>query len=187
MAWDIFACQAQVSGCLNLLPVHRLKRQRNTRIYTILQVRNIVENITQYQHKLQKQVTRTDEYRLRLLDYQQHPSGFLDLGRANRRSSIKGKIYLRRDHESQEGQQMYFSSISFTSALDGCWWSTPSTDNYTPRNETQYLSYRKLGRPQGRSAQVRKSRPYRNSIPGPSNPYKVAPPTELSRPTHSQA
>jgi hypothetical protein len=78
---------------------------------------------------------------------------------ANRRSRVKGKIYPRRDNESPEGEQKYISSLSLTSALDGCWWSNPHTDKFTTRNENLYPLYRRLVRPQGRSARVRKSRP----------------------------
>jgi hypothetical protein len=45
-----------------------------------------------------------------------------------------------------------------------------------------YPLYRRLGGPQGRSRRVRKiSTPHRDSIPGPSTPYRVAIRTELSR------
>ena len=50
------------------------------------------------------------------------------------------------------------------------------------RKENRYPFYMRKGGPQGRSGRTRKSRPHRDSIPGPSSPYRVAIPTELSRP-----
>jgi hypothetical protein len=75
---------------------------------------SIVENITHCQHKWKKHVTWTDKYCLPLLDFQWQPSGLLNLGRANRRwhemrSRVKVKIWPRRDHEGQEGEQRYIS------------------------------------------------------------------------------
>ena len=41
---------------------------------------------------------------------------------------------------------------------------------YLPPGKTRYPLYRRLGGPQGRSGQVRKTRPHRDSIPGPVQP-----------------
>ena len=46
---------------------------------------------------------------------------------------------------------MYSSTLPSTSALDGGEWSTPRPGRFTPRGKTRYTSYRRLGRPQGRS------------------------------------
>jgi len=51
-----------------------------------------------------------------------------------------------------------------------------------PPGKTRYALYRRLGGPQGRSCWWEKSRSHRDSISGPSSPYRVAIPTELSMP-----
>ena len=51
----------------------------------------------------------------------------------------------------------------------------------TPR-KTRYLLYTRLGGPQGRSGQVRKISPHRDSILGPSSPLVFAIPTTLPGP-----
>ena len=51
--------------------------------------------------------------------------------------------------------------------------------------KTRYPSYRKLGGPQARSGGAQKMSPHRDSNAGPSSPYRVAIPTELSRPSNS--
>ena len=63
------------------------------------------------------------------------------------------------------------------------WWSTPRLGRFTPGKETRYLSYRRLGGPEGRSGRVQKISPPPVFDSGPSNPYQVAIPTELFRPT----
>ena len=49
---------------------------------------------------------------------------------------------------------MYRSTLSLTSALDVCGWSTPFPGHFTPGKGTQYPLYRRLGGPQGQSGQV---------------------------------
>jgi hypothetical protein len=44
----------------------------------------------------------------------------------------KGKVYPRAGHESPEGEEMYSSTLSLTSALDGGGWSTPRPGRFTP-------------------------------------------------------
>ena len=52
-----------------------------------------------------------------------------------------------------------------------------------PPGKARYPLYRRLDRPESRSERVRKtSPPHRDSIPGPSSPWRVAIPTTLSRP-----
>jgi hypothetical protein len=54
-----------------------------------------------------------------------------------------------------------------------------------PLGETRYPLYRVLGGPQNRSERVRKRfAPQWDSIPVPTNPWRVTIPTELSRPTY---
>ena len=59
---------------------------------------------------------------------------------------------------------------------------TPRPGRFTLEEEIPYPLYRRLGGPQGWSGRVRKIlSPNRDSIPGPSSPYRVAVPTALSR------
>ena len=50
-----------------------------------------------------------------------------------------------------------------------CGWLTPRPDRFTPGKEIPFPFYRRLVRPQGRSGRVRKIRPHRDLIPGPSS------------------
>jgi hypothetical protein len=50
-------------------------------------------------------------------------------------TSIKGKVCPRTDHESPEGEQRYIFTLSLTSALDGCGWSTTHPGRSTPGEE----------------------------------------------------
>jgi len=54
--------------------------------------------------------------------------------------------------------------------LDGGWWSKPRPGRFTPRKETRYTSYRKLGGPRAGLDRRRKSCPHRDSIPRSSSP-----------------
>ena len=45
---------------------------------------------------------------------------------------VKGKVCPRTGHESPEGEQRNISTLSLTSALDGCGWSTPGPGRFTP-------------------------------------------------------
>ena len=68
----------------------------------------------------------------------------------------KGKIHPRTGHEGPKREQMYSSTLSLTSALDRGGWSPPRPGRFTPRKETRYALYRRLGGPQGRSGRKRK-------------------------------
>ena len=57
---------------------------------------------------------------------------------------------------------------------------------FLPPGKNRYPFSRRLGGPQGRSGQVRKSRSHRDSIPGSSSRLKVAIPTTLPGPTTLQ-
>jgi hypothetical protein len=43
----------------------------------------------------------------------------------------KGKVHPKTGHEDPEGEK-YSSTLSLTSALDGCVWSTPRPGRFTP-------------------------------------------------------
>jgi len=57
-----------------------------------------------------------------------------------------------------------------TTALEGGEGSVSRHGCSLPLGKNRYPLYRRVGGPQGRSGQVRKSRPHRDSIPGPSSP-----------------
>ena len=44
----------------------------------------------------------------------------------------KGKVHPRTGHEGPEGEQIYSSTLSLTSALQGCGWLTPRPGRFTP-------------------------------------------------------
>jgi hypothetical protein len=56
--------------------------------------------------------------------------------------------------KAQDRKYSYSSTLSLTSALTGGGWSTSRPDRFTPRNETLYPLYRRLGGPQERSGRV---------------------------------
>ena len=47
-------------------------------------------------------------------------------------SKGKGKVCPRTDHEVPDGEMMYSSTLSLTSALDEGWWSTSRPGRFTP-------------------------------------------------------
>jgi hypothetical protein len=65
----------------------------------------------------------------------------------------------RTRREDLEKDYWYSSTLSLTSALDEGGWLTPRPGRFTPEKKTQYLFYRRLGGPQGRSGRVRKISP----------------------------
>jgi rRNA maturation protein Nop10 len=81
----------------------------------------------------------------------------------------KGKVHPRTGHEGPEGEQMYSSTLHSTSKLDGGGKSTPIPGRFTPK--TLFPLYRRLGGG-GRTGLdgCGKSRPHRDSTPGPSTP-----------------
>jgi hypothetical protein len=58
-----------------------------------------------------------------------------NLQRAAKTSGIKGKVHPRTDREGPEGEQMYTSTLSLTSALDGGGWWKPRPRRFTPGRE----------------------------------------------------
>ena len=70
-----------------------------------------------------------------------------------------------------------------TLSLEGGDGSASRPGRTLPPGKTRYLLYRRLRGPQGRSGQVRKISPHRDSIPRPSSPQTVAIPTELPGPS----
>ena len=70
-------------------------------------------------------------------------------------------------HEGPQGEQRYSSTLFQTSTLEGGEGSASHPGSTLPPGKTRYIlySYRRLGGPQGRSGQVRKISPHRDSIP----------------------
>jgi hypothetical protein len=94
---------------------------------------------------------------------------------------VKGKGHPRTGHEGLEGEYRYRSTLSFTSALGGVGGQRHvSAALPRERPSTRCIG---LGGPQVGLDRWGKSRPHRDLIPGPSGPWRVAIPTELSRPT----
>ena len=60
-----------------------------------------------------------------------------------------------------------------TTALEGGEGSASRPGRSLPPGKSRYPLYRRLGGPQGRSGQVRKISPHRDSIPGPSKSMKL--------------
>ena len=69
------------------------------------------------------------------------------------------KVYSRIGHEGPEEEQRYMSTLSLTSALDGGGWLTRRPGCFSPRKDTWYPLYRRLGGPQGWYGRVRKISP----------------------------
>ena len=63
-----------------------------------------------------------------------------------------GKVHLRPDYDGPDEEQMY------------------SPGRFTPGKETRYPLYSRLGGPRACLDGCGKSRPHRDSIPGPSSP-----------------
>ena len=57
-----------------------------------------------------------------------------------------------------------------TAAVEEGEWSAARPGRTLPPGKTRYPFYRRLGGPQGRSGRAEKSRPHRDTIPGPSSP-----------------
>ena len=72
---------------------------------------------------------------------------------------VKSKGHPRTGHEGPEVEKRYSPTPSLTSTQYAVGWSTPRPGLFAPRKETRCPLYRRLGRPQGRSGQVRKTSP----------------------------
>ena len=88
-------------------------------------------------------------------------------------------------HEGPETEQMYSCTLSLTSALDRCGWSSPRSGRFTPGERPVTHCIEGSVGPRTILDGRRKSRPHRNSIPEPSSPQPFAIPTELSRLTRN--
>ena len=94
----------------------------------------------------------------------------------------EGNVYPRTTHEDPEGEQMYSSTLPSTWALDVGGWSTPRPGCFTPRKDPVPIVQEAGWAPGPVWTGAQNLAPHRYSIPGPSSPYRVAIPTELSRP-----
>ena len=81
----------------------------------------------------------------------------------------KGKVHPRTGHEGPEGEQMYSSTLPSTSTLDGVRVSTTPRPLYPRKRPGTHCIGGWMG-PRAGLDGCGKSRPHRDSIPGPSNP-----------------
>jgi hypothetical protein len=96
-------------------------------------------------------------------------------------SYMYDKFYPVTGHENPEGEQMYNSTLPSTSALDGVG-SQRHAPAALPRNRPGTQCIGGWVVPCAGLDRCGKPRSHRDSIPGPSSPYRVAIPTALSRP-----
>ena len=121
------------------------------------------------------QETRHSIYALRLV----HTRFIRAMGLSGGTSNIffsskrKGKILPITRHEGPEGEYTFSSTLSFTSALGRGGWSIPLPGLFTFGEGSRYPSYRLLGGTKSQSGRALKVSPHRDSIPGPSSPYRV--------------
>ena len=80
----------------------------------------------------------------------------------------KGKVRPITGHEGPEGEEMYSSTLSLTSAIDGVD-GQRNAPAPLPPEKTPYQFYRRVGGPQGRSDGCGKFHLQRDSIPAPSS------------------
>ena len=78
---------------------------------------------------------------------------------------------------------MYYSTASLSWTLDGGGWSTPRPGRIPPPRKTRYPIVQEAGWAAGPVwTSAEKSRPHRDSIPGPPSPYQVTiPATDSSK------
>jgi hypothetical protein len=81
-----------------------------------------------------------------------------------KRHKSKGKAHPRTRREDPEGECTCNSTLSLTSALVGGGRSTPRPGRLTVGKESRYPLCKRLGGPQGRSGQMRKSSPLKFSV-----------------------
>jgi hypothetical protein len=72
---------------------------------------------------------------------------------------VKVKVIPTTGHEGLEGKQRYRSTLSLTSALDGCGCLMPRSSFFTPREQNRYALYSRLCGPRGQSGRVRRISP----------------------------
>jgi len=94
----------------------------------------------------------------------------------------RGKFHPRTGPDGPGAEKRYRSTLCFTPAQYGV--GSQRHSALLP-GTTQYLLYRRVGGPRAGMDRCGKSRPHRDSIPGPSSPYQVAIPNTLSRPTRT--
>ena len=69
----------------------------------------------------------------------------------------KDTVQRTNGHERPEGEWRYSFTLSLTLALNGGGWLTPQPGRFTPRKETRFPFYRRLGEPQCQAVQVQKT------------------------------
>jgi hypothetical protein len=92
------------------------------------------------------------------------------------------KICPATGNEGPEEELIYSSTLFLTSALDGDWWLTSRPCRFNPLKEIRYPFYKRLVVFRDGLDECGITHPHRDSIAGPSSPYLVAIPTDLSWP-----
>ena len=84
-------------------------------------------------------------------------------------------------------EELYSCTLSSTSELDEGGWSAPRPVHFNPEKWPSLILYGRTGRSLGRSEQMQIISPsHRDTINGPSSPYRVAIPTEPTRPNYKR-
>ena len=78
--------------------------------------------------------------------------------RSLKNAATKVKVMFTLEQDTKEEKRCSFS-LSLTSALDECGWSTPRHGLFTPRKGIRYQFYSRLGGPQGRPGRLQKIPP----------------------------
>jgi len=81
----------------------------------------------------------------------------------------KGKCHPRTGHEDPEGQKIYSSTLSLTTALEGDGWSASRPGRFSPRERPGTHCTGGWVGPRDSLDRCGKSRLHRDSIPGPSS------------------
>ena len=82
----------------------------------------------------------------------------------------KGKVQPRTGRESPEGEQRYSSTLSLTSVLERCGWSTQRSGRFTPGKDPVPILQDAGWAPEPVWTGAENLAHHRNSIPGPSSP-----------------
>ena len=88
-------------------------------------------------------------------------------------NKCKGKLHPRTGHETPNGEKIYSSTLSLTSALDGVGGQRYAPAALTPRM-TRYPLYRRLGGSQDRSGWKQKTSPASGFDPRTAQPVAIS-------------
>ena len=98
--------------------------------------------------------------------------------RSTLQAVLKDKVHPRTCHEGSEGEQIYSSTLPSTSPLDSGWVVSTTPRPLYPQERPGIYCINGWVGPRAGLDGCGKSCLHRDSIPGPSSPYRVAIPTE---------